>query len=50
MANRTPIQTFNFSDSAGAALAGAQLFFYATGTSTKQATYSDSASLLIVDS
>jgi hypothetical protein len=30
-----------FSDATGAALAGAQIFFYATGTSTKQATYTD---------
>lgn len=43
MANRYSDPDVQFSDSTGAALAGAQLFFYNTGTSTKLNTYSDSA-------
>lgn len=43
MANRFFTPDEQFADSTGAALSGAQLFFYATGTSTKQNTYSDSA-------
>jgi hypothetical protein len=41
--NRYPDPDVQFSDSTGAALAGAQLFFYASGTSTKLNTYSDAA-------
>lgn len=42
MANRWFNPDEQFYDGAGNPLSGAQLFFYATGTSTKQNTYSDS--------
>ena len=43
MANRLFNPDITFVDATGAPYAGAQLFFYQTGTSTKLATYSDSA-------
>lgn len=42
MSNRFTSPDQQFADSTGAALVGAQLFFYQTGTSTKLNTYSDS--------
>lgn len=43
MANRFFSPDQQFADSTGAALSGAQLFFYTAGTSTKLNTYSDKA-------
>jgi len=42
MALRFPIPYAEWMDGDGAPLAGGKLYFYATGTSTPQATYSDS--------